>query len=479
MKITPVILCGGSGTRLWPLSRQHFPKQFLKLVGDATLFQQSVSRAIALENDDIQIEEILIVTNEKHRFLVLEQLDELKINLPTRILLEPEPKNTAPALTLAAFAAQDTNSNSVLIVTPADHYVKDLNLFIQAMHEAIQAAGDCTIVTLGINPTRPDTGFGYIYYEGDAPVKNVLNFKEKPTHEVAKHMIEQGQHSWNGGMFILKSKTWLDAIEQSNPEIFKSINKAWKNKNMDQWFVRPDAELFKQSSSDSIDYAVMEKVKNLNVNVNLKLVVLNAGWSDLGSFDALDEIEIKDKDGNIFKGDVVTLNTKNTIAIASKKNISLLGVENLIVIETADSVLVANRHDAQSIKNLVKLLEKNHEHLLNEHMKVNRPWGWFETVDKSSNFKVKRIQVNPGAKLSYQSHQFRNEHWVVVKGIATIICDEKQFSLNHNESTYIKMGVKHQLINQENEPLEIIEVQTGTKVAEEDIQRFNDDYGRN
>ena len=476
MKITPVILCGGSGTRLWPLSRQHYPKQFLNLVGDSTLFQQSVSRAIALENDDIQIEEILIVTNENHRFLVLEQLYELKLKVPTRILLEPEPKNTAPALTLAALAAQDSNPDSVLVVTPADHYVKDLHQFTLSMHEAIRAVEDKTIVTLGINPTRPDTGFGYIHYEGDDVVKHALTFKEKPDHKVAQQMIDQGQHAWNGGMFILQSKTWLDAIQQSNPEIYTSIENTWQNKKIDQWFERPDAKLFKQSPSDSIDYAVMEKNKELGVDV--RLVVLDAGWSDLGSFDALDEIEDKDKYGNIFSGDVVSLNTKNSIAISSKKNISLLGVSDLIVVETADSVLVANKNNAQSIKELIKLLEEKHQHLLNEHSKVNRPWGWFEIIDEGKNFKVKRIQVSPGAKLSYQSHAYRNEHWVVVRGKATIIQDGKEMTLENDQSTYIKKEVRHQLINNEKINLEIIEVQTGSKVIENDIRRFDDIYGR-
>ena len=476
MKITPVILCGGSGTRLWPLSRQNYPKQFLKLVGDSTLFQQSVSRAIALENYDIQIEEILIVTNENHRFLVLEQLYELKLKVPTRILLEPEPKNTAPALTLAALAAQDSNPDSVLVVTPADHYVKDLHQFTLSMHEAIRAVEDKTIVTLGINPTRPDTGFGYIHYEGDDVVKHALTFKEKPDHKVAQQMIDQGQHAWNGGMFILQSKTWLDAIQQSNPEIYTSIENTWQNKKIDQWFERPDAKLFKQSPSDSIDYAVMEKNKELGVDV--RLVVLDAGWSDLGSFDALDEIEDKDKYGNIFSGDVVSLNTKNSIAISSKKNISLLGVSDLIVVETADSVLVANKNNAQSIKELIKLLEEKHQHLLNEHSKVNRPWGWFEIIDEGKNFKVKRIQVSPGAKLSYQSHAYRNEHWVVVRGKATIIQDGKEMTLENDQSTYIKKEVRHQLINNEKINLEIIEVQTGSKVIENDIRRFDDIYGR-
>ena len=476
MKISPVILCGGSGTRLWPLSRQYFPKQFLKLAGDTTLFQQSISRAIALENNDIQIQEILIITNENHRFLVLEQLDELKLKAPTRILLEPEPKNTAPALTLAALAAQETNPDSVLVVTPADHYVKNLNQFTQAMHAAVKAVQDKVFVTLGINPTRPDIGFGYIHFKGDAAVKNVLTFKEKPQLEAAKQMIEQGQHAWNSGMFILQSKSWLDAITQSNSEITKSINKAWKNKNKDQWFERPDSELFKQSPLDSIDYAVMEKTKELGVEV--KLVVLDAGWSDLGSFDALDEIAEKDKDGNIFKGDVVSLNTQNSISISSKKNISLLGVENLIIIETADSVVVVNKNDAQSIKELVKLLEKNHQFLLNEHTKVQRPWGWFEILEEGKSFKVKRIQINPGKSISLQRHQKRSEHWVVIQGKATVQKDNQEFELNYNESTFIKQNQVHRLTNQSSNVLQIIEVQSGEYVGEDDIERLKDSYGR-
>ena len=476
MKITPVILCGGSGTRLWPLSRQHYPKQFLKLVGDTTLFQQSVSRAIAIQNNDIRIEEIFIVTNENHRFLVLEQLDELKLKTPVRILLEPEPKNTAPALTLAALAAKETNPDSFLVVTPADHYVKDLAKFVSAMHAVIQAAVEDTIVTLGIEPTRPDTGFGYIYYKGDGVVKDVHTFKEKPSLAAAQQMIDEGQYAWNGGMFILQSMTWLNAIQQSNPEIHKTILHAWQSKKSDKWFERPDSDLFKLSPSDSIDYAVMEKAKQLKIDV--KLAVLDAGWSDLGSFDALDEIIEKDKDGNILKGDVVSLNTQNTIAITSKKNISLLGVENLIVIETADSVLVANKNDAQSIKELVKLLDKNHEYLLNEHTRVNRPWGWFETLEEGSSFKVKRIQINPGKSISLQRHQKRSEHWVVVKGDASITKDYEKFNLTENQSTYIEKNEIHQIENLTDQNLEIIEVQSGNYLGEDDIERLEDKYGR-
>ena len=476
MKITPVILCGGSGTRLWPLSRQHFPKQFLKLIGDTTLFQQSMSRAVALEDHDIQIEEILIVTNENHRFLVLEQLGELKLKTPVRILPEPEPKNTAPALTLAALAAQKTNPDSVLVVTPADHYVKDLKSFNEAMHCAIKAAADGTIVTLGVVPTMPDTGFGYIEYKGGEACKDVISFKEKPDLEAAKDMIKAGQHAWNAGMFILRSNTWLDAIQRSNPEIANAINTAWQNKTFDKWFTRADPVAFATSPSDSIDYAVMEKASALNVAV--RLVLLSACWSDLGSFDALNEIQEKDKDGNIFKGDVVSLNTRNTFAISSKKNISLLGVENLIVIETADSLLVANKNDSQSIKKLVKFLEKNHQYLLKDHNRENRPWGWFETLEESKYYKVKRIHINPGRSISLQRHQKRSEHWVVVQGKASVQKDNQEFELNQNESTYIDINQVHRLSNKSNEILQIIEVQSGEYLGEDDIERLEDNYGR-
>lgn len=476
MKITPVILCGGSGTRLWPLSRQHYPKQFLKLVGDISLFQHSISRAVNLENENFQIEEILIITNENHRFLVLEQLDELKLKVSTRILLEPEPKNTAPALTLGAFAAQSTNADSLLVLTPADHYVKDLHQFTQTIHDALKAVHDKTIVTLGINPTSPDVGFGYINFKGDGLVKNVLTFKEKPELLAAQQMIDEGEHAWNGGIFILQSKTWLDAIKQSNNKIFKSVDIAWNNKKIDQWFERCDSESFKKSPSDSIDYAVMEKAKELGVDV--KLLILDAGWSDLGSFDALDDIAEKDLRGNIFKGDVVSINTQNTIAISSKKNISLLGVKKLIVIETSDSVLVANKDDAQSIKELVKILEKNHQHILNKHTRENRPWGWFEILEEGDSFKVKRININPGKSISLQKHQQRSEHWVVVHGIATVQKDNKEFELNQNESTYIDKNQVHRLSNKSNEILQIIEVQSGNYLGEDDIIRLDDGYGR-
>ena len=476
IKVTPVILCGGSGTRLWPLSRQHFPKQFLKLVGETTLFQQSVMRAASLEGNNTQIEEILIVTNEHHRFLVLEQLKALTLNTHVTILLEPEPKNTAPALTLAAYAGRDTNPDSVLVVTPADHYVKDLKSFTEAMHQAIKAAADGTIVTLGVVPTRPDSGFGYIEYEGEGIVKEVISFMEKPDLEAAQNMIKTGQHAWNAGMFILRSNIWLDAIQRSNLEIASSINNAWQKKVSDQWFTRADPKSFNGSPSDSVDYAVMEKAFDLNIAV--RLVLLSAGWSDLGSFDALDEIEAKDGQGNVLKGDVVSLNSNNNIGIAFKKNISLLGVNSLIVIETADCVMVANKDDAQSIKELVKLLDKKHKHLLSEHTRINRPWGWFELIEEGSSHKVKHIQINPGRAISLQKHQKRSEHWIVVKGEAMITKDKKSFKLFQNQSTFIEKDQIHRIENKTEKMLHIIEVQSGSYLGEDDIIRIEDKYGR-
>jgi len=475
MKITPVLLCGGSGTRLWPMSRKQYPKQFLKLVGKFTLFQQSISRAINLEAKNIQIEEILIVNNEDHRFLVLEQVDDLKLNIPIRILLEPEPKNTAPALTLAALAAYEKNPESILVVLPADQYIRDINRFTMVTHKSISVANDKTIVTLGVKPTRPDIGYGYICYEGEGLIKDVFNFKEKPNLEAAKKIISNKKSAWNGGIFILKAKTWLNVIEKSNNLISKSVENAWKNKKNDQWFVRPDKEMFMESPSDSIDYAVMEKTKALGVNV--KMLLLDAGWSDLGSFNSLDDVESKNKYGNIFKGDVISMNTNNTIAISSNKNISLLGVQNLIVVDSGDSVLVASKDDLYLMKELVKKLE-NHHHLLIHHNLVYRPWGFFETIKENLTYKVKLLEIKPGKSISLQRHQKRSEHWIVVKGVANVIKGDREILLNENQSIYIEKNEIHRITNASKDILQIIEVQSGEYLGEDDIERLEDNYDR-
>jgi len=475
MKVIPVILCGGFGARLWPLSRHNLPKQYLDLTGEMSLFQQSVLRVTSLSNNDHVVPEILIITNENHRFIVLEQLEKIKTNIPTRILLEPASKNTAPALTLAAYAVKEKHDDAVLVVTPADHYIRNENTFIKSLNNAIKEEDEC-IVTMGIKPSMPDSNFGYIEFEGQGICKNVIAFKEKPNYLNAKTMLKNGKYAWNSGIFVLKSSYWIKAINKSNSLIDESIETSWKNKTSDKWFERPSSKYFNKSPVNSIDYAVMENLRSLNLKA--KLIMFDAGWSDLGSFIALGDIEKKDEDGNFFKGDIASLNTKNSIAISTKKNISLLGVDNLIVIETSDCIFISSKDSIHSIKNFLKSIKKSHSNLIEEHNKVLRPWGYFEIVDEGKNFKVKRITVKSAAKLSYQSHRYRNEHWVVVKGTATIIQNGEEFKLNKDESTYIKKGVKHQLMNYEEDELEIIEIQTGSKILEGDIERYNDLYGR-
>jgi mannose-1-phosphate guanylyltransferase/mannose-6-phosphate isomerase len=475
-KIIPVILCGGSGTRLWPMSRQNHPKQFLHLAGNRSLFHDSVARLISLQKIYDNIEEILIVTNENHRFIVLNHLQTFDTSINFRIILEPEARNTAPALTLAALAATEKYKDSILIVCPADHFIKDDDKFLITLNQAVQNIKNNTIITIGICPLKPDTGFGYIKFKGDTPVKSVESFTEKPSYELAINMLKSGNFAWNAGIFILYAQTWLNAINLANSEIYMPILQSWKNKIVDGKFERPDTNDFKQSQSDSIDYAVMEKANQLGLHLNL--VEMDAGWSDLGSFNALEDIMPKDENDNLFLGKITAIESKNNIAISNKRNISLVGVENIIVIETADAVLVVDKSSSQSIKKLVSFLEKKNNALITEHQKVFRPWGWFEVIDESQYYKVKRIQVFPKSRLSYQSHEYRNEHWVVVKGRASIICDAEEKFLDVDQSTYIKKQVKHQLINNEQDILEVIEVQTGSKLSEDDIERYDDIYGR-
>jgi len=477
MKVIPVILSGGSGTRLWPLSRNYFPKQFLKLIGNLSLFQQSIKRALALEEKNFEVNKIIIVSNEHHRFLVLEQIEELNLKKTVEIILEPEPRNTAPALTLAALSSIQSDYENILIVAPSDHHISNEKLYRQSIHQAVKSAINNNIVTLGVTPTRPDIGYGYIEYDNSNNTsKDVISFIEKPDINSAKQMIAHGNYSWNSGIFILKDSLWLEAIKKGNKLIYENVTKSFKKKAYDNWFLRPDSSSFILSPSDSIDYAVIEHAKKFKLN--LKVVLLKSDWSDLGTFTAIGEIEKKDKLGNVFKGDIVSLDSKENIVFSSKRNVSLLGVNDLVVVDTVDSLLIANKNNIQDIKSLVSLLEKKHKHLLDEHIKVNRPWGSYSTIDFDANFKVKRIIVKPNSKLSYQSHNFRSEHWVVVKGLATILCDGNLFDLHENESTFIKKNSKHQLINNQNHSLEIIEVQIGEKVIEEDITRFDDIYGR-
>lgn len=476
--ITPVILCGGSGTRLWPLSRTAFPKQFLLLLGKTTLFQRSVERVQSLKNISIALNDTLIVTNEEHRFLVLDQLREMK-NVKAQLLLEPIGRNTAPALTLAALQAIDKGEDPILVVTPADQILQDQVSFMKSLHDAIELAAEGSIMVLGIKPTKPDTGFGYIKKdksENEYHAPTVLNFIEKPDQPTAEKYISSGDYFWNSGMFVLQASVWLKAIQHFSSDIYEATLKAFNQKTNDDLFIRPDENLFKSITPNSIDYAVIEKCPQSDFEI--RMVELNAGWSDLGSWDAVWQEGDKDKDQNVTYGDTLLENTKNSLIYADHKLVTTVGIDNLIVIETADAVMIADRKQSQYVKIIVDKLQlkKREEQIL--HRKVSRPWGWYDNLEEGENFKVKRILVNPKESLSLQKHKKRAEHWVVVKGVAEIIRGDNLIILHENESTYIPVGVKHRLSNPGQEILEIIEIQSGTYLDEDDIVRFEDNYGR-
>jgi len=477
-QVTPVILCGGSGTRLWPLSRTAFPKQFLVLSGKTTLFQQAVERLQSLKNPSVRLNDTLIVTNEEHRFLVLDQLRDMK-EVKAQLLLEPVGRNTAPALTLAALLAVENKEDPILLVTPADQTVQDQTNFTKSLHDAIELASKGSIVVLGIKPTKADIGFGYIKKDTSEDEHHgftVLNFMEKPDLATAERYVESGEYFWNGGMFVLHASVWLKAVKQISPEIYEATIKSFNQKTNDNLFIRPDENLFKAIPANSIDYAVIEKCPGSNFNI--KMVELDACWNDLGSWDAVWQASKKDKDQNVTYGDILLENTRNSLIYANHKLVSAVGIDNLIVIETSDAIMIADRNNSQHVKVIVDKLhsQKRKEQVL--HRKVSRPWGWYDCLDEGENFKVKRIQVNPGASLSLQKHSKRAEHWVVVKGVAEVICDDKKINLKENESTYIPLGHTHRLSNPGKDVLEIIEVQSGSYLGEDDIERFDDSYGR-
>lgn len=475
IQVTPVILCGGSGTRLWPLSRSGFPKQFLCLTGSESLFQQAVQRLMGLQADGIQVNKPLIVTGEGHRFLVLEQMRELG-HEPGAALLEPMGKNTAPALTLAALAAVERGDDPVLVVTPADQTVADVSAFTYAMHNAIRQAVQGAIVVLGVTPDRPETGYGYIKASMAHTPYAVERFVEKPDKANAMRYLAEGDYYWNAGMFVLKASVWLQAITAFRADIADATRAAWAQRSSDAAFVRPSKAEFSAIPADSIDYAVMERC--LGSHFPTRMVPMNAGWSDLGAWDAVWDVQPKDEHGNAFVGDVLSNQCRNNLVHSSGRVVALVGVDNLVVVETPDAVLVANKACSQDVKHIVNALQqhKREEHTL--HRKVHRPWGWYDSIDEGVRFKVKRIQVKPKASLSLQKHHHRAEHWVVVSGTAEITCGDKKLLLTENQSTYIPLGEVHRLANPGSIPLEIIEVQSGSYLGEDDILRFEDDYGR-
>lgn len=486
-KVIPVILCGGSGTRLWPLSRSGFPKQFLALSennSQHSLFQAALSRAQLAIGSQAHFLPALIVTNEEHRFLVLDQLRELK-NIQATLLLEPVARNTAPALTLAALYAQAQDDDPILLITPADQTITNPIAFEQAMQSALQIAQSGAIAILGVTPTGPETGYGYIKAKVNAhatgnPGISVERFVEKPDMTTAAQYLKEGGYYWNGGMFVLKASVWLAALHTFRPDILEATTKAWSGKTIDAHegtlFIRPDKALFQAIPSESIDYAVIEKCPGSSIPI--EMVPLDAGWNDLGAWDAVWQVGVADSAGNVTRGDTVLDQTTNSLVYSSSRLVAAVGVKDLVIVETADAVLVADRANSQEVKAIVSRLEQVGREEKNLHRKVNRPWGWYDSVDEGERFKVKRIQVKPGASLSLQMHHHRAEHWIVVKGIAEITNGDKLLILHENQSTYIPQGQTHRLANPGTEPLEIIEVQSGSYLGEDDIVRFEDTYGR-
>ncbi|PUE60899.1 mannose-1-phosphate guanylyltransferase/mannose-6-phosphate isomerase [Limnohabitans sp. 2KL-17] len=481
INVTPVILCGGSGTRLWPLSRTGFPKQFLCLTGNESLFQQAAQRLAGLAQDGIQVAAPLIVSGEDHRFLASEQLREVGITLGAA-LLEPIGRNTAPALTLAALAATENGQDPVLVVTPADQTVANAAAFTAAVQQAIAQAADGNIVILGVTPDKPETGYGYIRTAQSQDASScaialqVTAFVEKPNQATAEAYLKEGGYFWNAGMFVLRASVWLKALETFRPDIAQACQAAWVNKKQDAQFIRPGKDEFAAIPSDSVDYAVMEHCPGSAFPI--QMVPLDAGWSDLGAWDAVWNVLPKDTHGNAHVGDVLTTDSRNTLVHASSRLVTLVGVSDLVVIETADAVLVADKTRSQDVKHIVAQLQNTKREEQTLHRKVHRPWGWYDSIDEGGRFKVKRIQVKPKASLSLQKHHHRAEHWIVVTGTAEITNGDQVITLTENQSTYIPLGAVHRLVNPGTIPLEIIEVQSGSYLGEDDIVRFEDTYGR-
>ncbi len=468
--ITPVILSGGSGTRLWPLSRKLHPKQLLPLLNQTSLLQDTINRLDGLEG----IESTVVICNEEYRFMVAEQVHATSID-SRAIILEPVGRNTAPAIALAAFNALQTNEEAVLLVLPADHDIKNVSEFHKAIKTGLQQAQKGHFVTFGIVPDAPETGFGYIKAASTVAVNEVAGiekFVEKPDLDTATQYLKEGDYYWNSGMFMFKASEYLKALEEFAPEIYNAAENAMNTANSDMDFIRVGIEEFKKCPADSIDYAVMEKVSNAVV------IPVDIGWSDVGSWSALHDIGDQDENNNILIGDTKCVATTNCYVRAETRLVTTLGIEDIIIVDTEDALLVANKNHVQGIKEIVEALTDENRDEVILHKRVCRPWGCYQGIDQADRFQVKRITVNPGAILSLQLHHHRAEHWVIVSGTARVTKGEDEFILTENESIYIPLGTKHRLENIGQIPLELIEVQTGSYLGEDDIVRFEDIYGR-
>ncbi len=476
-KLTPVILCGGSGTRLWPLSREHYPKQFLSLQNDGQSMLQNTAVRLHGVHPSIAQTSPVLVCNADHRFLAAQQLQEQGI-ANAKLVLEPVGRNTAPALTLAALAA---DADAVLLAMPADHVMTRPEQLHRAVEAAWPLASESAMVTFGIVANRPETGYGYIQ-KGAADSNGAFgieSFAEKPTLELAEQYLRSGQYLWNSGLFMVRADQWLKAMAALQPAMLQACEQAMAQSSRDMDFIRPHAELFGACPADSIDYAVMEKLPvRPELGVPARVVPLDAGWSDLGAWDALWDVLPRDAQGNAGSGETLAIDTNNSLLFSESRLIAAVGLDNVVVVETADAVLVADKSRTQDVKKVVAQLKAQNRSMASAHRKVHRPWGWYDSIDNGSRFQVKRIVVNPGAQLSLQMHHHRAEHWIVVTGTAEVTNGERTFLLGENESTYIPLGHVHRLANPGKVPLEIIEVQSGSYLGEDDIVRFEDTYGR-
>lgn len=469
-RLRPVVICGGSGSRLWPASRSTYPKQFISLLGDRSLLQATLSRLRGITE-----EKPMLVANFWHRFLIKHQLEEIGIR-DFELALELEGRNTAPAIALAAFTMRGDQGDPILLVLPSDHYIGDSEALAAAVASGVPLAEAGYLVTFGIKPERAEPGYGYIKC-GDpiadgGPGFSIARFIEKPDCTTAREYVRTPGYLWNSGMFMFKAGRYLEELQKYRPDIYAAVERSVALGHWDQEAFLSDGETFKESPDDSIDYAVMEKTDRAAV------IPLSADWTDVGSWQAVWEVLPQDDNGNAIQGDAIVLDSADCLVQSQSRAVALLGVQDLVVVETRDAVLITSRHHAQRVKDMVQLLKTRNREEATDHRLVHRPWGTYDSLDNGPRFQVKHIVVNPGATLSLQMHHHRAEHWIVVRGTAEVTCDDKTFILSENQSTYIPLGSTHRLANPGKIPLEVIEVQSGTYLGEDDIVRFKDSYGR-